>query len=81
MQLQEMQQAMERYKDVSTTEEFIKETLELNSLLVKQKEYFYQKMSHITPYLTTSDQLTDKVIDQRMEFNDLDTNISEFIKW
>jgi len=62
MQLQEMQQSMERYKDVPTTEEFIKKALELNSLLVKQQGYFCQKMSHITPYLTTSDQLTDKAI-------------------
>jgi len=31
MQLQELQKAMERYKDVPTTKEFIKEALELNS--------------------------------------------------
>lgn len=62
MQLHEMQQCMERYKDVTTTEEFIKEALELNSLLVRQQEYFSQKLTHITPYITTSDQLIDKVI-------------------
>lgn len=72
---------MERYKDVSTTEEFIKDALELNSLLVRQQEYFCQKMSHITPYLTTSDQLTNKAINQRTEFSDLNTKISEFIEW
>jgi len=72
---------MERYKDVPTTEEFIKEALELNSLLVRQQEYYCQKLSHITPYLTISDQLTDKAIDQRTEFNDLNTKISEFIEW
>lgn len=81
MQLQEMQQSMERYKDVPTTKEFIKEALELNSLLVKWQEYFYQKMSHITPYLTTSSHLTDKAIDQRMEFKNLNTKISDFIEW
>lgn len=81
MQLQEMQQSMEKYKDVPITEEFIKQALELNSLLVKQQEYFYQKMSDITPYLTTSDQLTDKAINQRTKFNDLNTRISNFIEW
>ena len=53
MQLQELQQSLDRYKDVPTAEEFIKEALELNSLLVKQQEYFCQKLSHITPYLIT----------------------------
>lgn len=81
MQLQELQQAMERYKDVPTIEEFIKEALELNSLLMKQQEHFCQKMSRITPYLATSDQLTDKTIDQRTEFTDLNTGISDFIEW
>ena len=38
-------------------------------------------MPHIAPYLITSDQLTDKAIDQRTEFTDLNTRISEFIKW
>jgi len=81
MQLQEMQQAMERYKDVPTIEEFIKEALELSSVLVKHKEYFCQRMSHVTPYLTTSEQLTDKAMEQRTEFKDLNTRIFEFIEW
>jgi len=38
-------------------------------------------MSHITPYLTTSNQLTYKAIDQRTKFNDLNTRIFEFIEW
>jgi len=63
MQVQELQQAMEIYKDVPTTEECVKEALKLNSLLMKQQENFCQNMSHITPYLITSDQLTYKVID------------------
>jgi len=38
MQLQEMRQAMGRYKGVPAIEEFIKEALEIHSLLVKQQE-------------------------------------------
>jgi len=58
MQLQELQQSMDWYKNVPTTEEFIKEALEINYLLVKQHDYFCQKLSHITPYLIISDYLT-----------------------
>jgi len=46
---------MEKYKDFPTIEEFIKKVLELNSNLLKQQEQFFQKISHITPYLITSD--------------------------
>lgn len=81
MQLQEKQQSIERYKDVPTTEEFIKDALELNSLLMRQQENLCQKLSHITPYLTISDQWSDKEIDQRVEFNDLNPRISEFTEW
>ena len=80
MQLQDLYQAMEKYKDVPTVEEFIKEALELNSLSLKQEEQFCQKMSHIAPYLITSDQLTDKANDQIIELNDLNTRISKFIE-
>lgn len=80
-QVQEMQKSMQRYKDVPTTNNFIKEALELNSLLVKQQECFFQNMSHINPYLTTSNEVTDKEIDQRMNFNDLNTRIFELIEW
>ena len=38
-------------------------------------------MSHITPYLITSDQLMDKAINQRTKFTDLNTGISKFIEW
>jgi len=72
---------MKKYKDVPTLDEFIKEALELNSLLSKQQDLFFQRMSHVTPYLITSDQLTDKAIDQRTGFNDLNTKIYEFFEW
>jgi len=81
VQVQELQEAMEKYEDVPTVEEFIKEALELNSLLLKQQEQFFQMMSHIAPYLITSDQLKDKAIDQRTEFTVLNKRISKFIEW
>lgn len=81
MQIQELQEAMEKYEDVPTINEFIKEALELNYLLSKQQELFHQRMSHITSYLITSDHLMDKVFDKRIEFNDLITRIFKFIEW
>lgn len=81
MQIQELQEAMMKYKYVPTIDEFIKDSLELNSILSKQQDLFCQKMSHITPYLDTNDQLTEKEIDQRTEFNDLNTKISDYIGW
>jgi len=55
MQLQALWQATESYNDVPTIEEFVKEPLEVNFLLMKQQEHFCEKMSHITPYLIISD--------------------------
>jgi len=81
MQIKELQEAMEKYKDVPNVDEFVKEALELNSILSKQKYLLCQRMSHVTPYLITSDQLTDKEIDQRTGFNDLNTKIYEYIEW
>lgn len=48
---------------------------------MKQQEQFCQNMLHFASYLITSDQLTDKAIDQKTEFTDLNTRTSEFIKW
>ena len=55
IQIQELQEAMEKYKYVPTINQIIKEALELNSLLSKHKYLFFQRMYHITPYLITSD--------------------------
>jgi len=63
VQIQELQEAIAKYKYVPTIYEFIKEALELNSILSKQQDLFYHRMSRITPYLITSDQLIDKAID------------------
>jgi len=63
VKVQELQEAMEKYEDVLSVEEFIKEALELNSLLLRQQEQFFQKMSHIAPYLITNDQRMDKEIE------------------
>jgi len=41
IQIQELQEAMEKYKYVPTVNEFIKEALDLNSILSKQQDLFY----------------------------------------
>lgn len=41
MQIQDLKQATEKYKDAPIFDEFIKEALELNSLLTKQEDLFF----------------------------------------
>jgi len=60
MQIQGLQEAMEKYEYVPTLNEFIKYALQLNSLLLKQQDLIFQIISHVTPYLITNDQLRDK---------------------
>jgi hypothetical protein len=43
IQIQQVQEAMEKYRDVPSVYEFIKEALKLNSLLSKQKDLFFPK--------------------------------------
>lgn len=81
MQIQGLQEAMEKYEYVPNVNEFIKYALQLNSLLSKQQDLFCQIMSHVTPYLITNDQLRDKPIDQRNDLKDLNAKIFEFIEW
>ena len=40
MQIQELQEAMEKYENVTTIDEFITDALELNSLLSKKQDLF-----------------------------------------
>ena len=63
LQICEIQEFITRYKDIPSKDEFIKEALELNSKLSIQQGLFFQKMFIISPYLETSEQLTNQVID------------------
>jgi len=80
-QIQELKSDLAKYKDIPTTEEFINEALTLNNLLSKQKHLFLQHISNIIPHLNTSEQLTNIIIDQRIEFNELNSKISDYIEW
>ena len=70
-----MRESLTKYESIPTIEEFIKEALELNALLSKQQNLFILHMSDIIPHLEISEQLTNIVIDQRIEFNELNTEI------
>ena len=76
-----MRENLIKYESIHTTEEFIKEALALNALLSKQQDLFVLQMSNIVPHLEINEQLTNTVIDQRIEFNELDTKISDYIEW
>ena len=53
----------------------------LNSLLSKQQYLFVLQISGIVPHLEISEQLTNTVIDQGIEFNELNTKIFDYIEW
>ena len=38
-------------------------------------------MSDIIPHLEISEQLTNTVIDQKIDFNEVNTKISDYIEW
>ncbi len=62
-------------------EDFIKEALELNTLLSKKQEMLCQKLSFINPLCVKSDSLMNQSSDMRVTFNDIDDKISRFITW
>lgn len=76
-----MQAMVDKFKDNPQIDEFIKEAVNLNSLLLQQEETFYQKISQINPYYETSDKLTIHVIDIRFEYEKIHKNVLEFITW
>lgn len=65
-QINKMQTIIDKLRDISQKKEFIKETLEINSLLSQQQHVFYQKISLINPYCEISDALTNQVVDKRL---------------
>ena len=79
--IKELREDLTKYEGIPTAEEFIKEALALNSLLSKQQNLSILQMSNIVPHLEISEQLTNIVIDQRIEFNELNTKIYDYIEW
>jgi len=72
---------MGQLKDNPKVEDFIKEALELNSLLSKQHETFCQKLSVINLMCKQSDSLMNQASDLRITFNEIDDKISGYITW
>ena len=76
-----MHAILDKFKDNLQIDEFIKKTLELNSLLAQQQEIFCQRISLINTYCESSDKLNNQLIDKRLEYEELNKRISEFISW
>ena len=62
-------------------EDFIKESLEINTLLLKKQAMFCQNLSIINPLCVKSDSLMNQSFDLRVTFNDIDDKISGFLTW
>lgn len=80
-QIRQMQAIVDRFKDNPQEDEFIKQEIKLNSILIHQEETLCLKISEINPYFETSDKLTNQVIDIRFEYEEIHKNISGFITW
>ena len=79
--IKELREELTKYEVIPTAGELIKEALALNALLSKQQNLFILQMSDTIPHLEISEQLTCTVIDQRIEFNELNIKISDYIEW
>ena len=76
-----MREYFTKYEGIPTAEEFIKEASALSALFSRQQNLFVVQMSNIIPHLEISEQLTNTVIDQRIEFNELNIKIFNYIEW
>ena len=63
-------------KDNPKVEDFIKEELELNTLLSKTQAMFYKKLSIMNPLCVKSDSLMNQSSNLRVTFIDNDDKIS-----
>lgn len=72
---------IDKFKDNLQVDELIKEAVSLNSPLLQQKEVIFQKISQISPYYKTNDKLTNRVIDMRLEKDEIHKRTSDFITW
>ena len=70
-QIRQMQNMLDKCKYNPKIDEFIKEIDNLNSLLMQQKEIFFQKIEQINPYYGTSDKLKKQIIDMRFEYEEI----------
>ena len=77
----EMKEFIMRFKYIPNKDEFIKETWSWIINCPYSKVNFFQKMFIISPYLETSEQFKNNVIDHRTEFEELNTKIWDHITW
>ena len=70
---------MDKFKILPQVERFIKEALEMNSNLTRQQETFCQKISNTSCYCDTSKTLIEKVANRRLECENIEKKVTEFI--
>lgn len=70
-----------KYKDNPNIDQFIIEALSLNSQRMHQKEILCQKASQLSPNCETSDKLTSRIVDMRLEYDEVLKIVFDFIIW
>ena len=76
-----LQAKLQRFKDYPEVDQFKKEALESNKTLSLQLDILSQKITMVDPLCEITMSLAEKTTNSRLEFEDVDEKISEFLTW
>jgi len=77
----QLQLSIEKFKENPKVEEFIKEALVINNFLSQQLTQLCEKISLIHPLCIKTNALVDQAINSRLEFEEADDKITDYISW
>lgn len=78
---EQLQGMIELHKDNPKIGEFIAERLALNAQLLQQKEILCQKISQWNSHFEMNDNITNQVIELRLEYDSICKKVSNFLNW
>ncbi len=78
---QQLHATIELHKDDPKIEEFITEALALNDQLLQQEEILCQRISQWNFHCEKSDNVTNQVIDLRIDYDLVFKKVSDFLNW
>ena len=76
---EQLQTMIGMHKDDPKIKEFITEALALNAQLLQQEETLYQKISQWNSHCEKSDNITNQVIDLRLDYDLILKKVSDFL--
>jgi len=76
-----LERAMAELQSQPQLEQFIKETLDVNTMLKKEQEIFYHQASMIDSYCDSNKIMIQQIAIQKLECERLEKKIEEHIQW